>query len=175
MLAIVDGRNILILPPCRDHKRLGDDTGPNTGGIGTFCPSENTLTPDVMETVEREDPRPDHRRPASRRNRLSRRALRRAHAHARGPQGPRVHTRRSRVPAAHDPPQERRGRAHAREASSIRDVEWSDQPACCVVLAAKGYPDKPHHGDVITGLDLAEKLPGVSVFHAEYPAAKARS
>jgi phosphoribosylamine---glycine ligase len=36
----------------------------------------------------------------------------------------------------------------------------------CVVLAAGGYPESPRTGDVITGLDAAGQVPGVSVFHA---------
>lgn len=38
--ALVDGRTALLFPDCRDHKRIGDgDTGPNTGGMGTICPT----------------------------------------------------------------------------------------------------------------------------------------
>jgi phosphoribosylamine--glycine ligase len=34
-----DGENYKMLPFCKDHKRLGDgDTGPNTGGMGAYCP-----------------------------------------------------------------------------------------------------------------------------------------
>jgi phosphoribosylamine--glycine ligase len=38
--------------------------------------------------------------------------------------------------------------------------------AVCVVLAAAGYPDAPKKGDRITGIDAAEALDGVRVFHA---------
>lgn len=38
--ALVDGTTALLFPDCRDHKRIGDgDTGPNTGGMGTICPT----------------------------------------------------------------------------------------------------------------------------------------
>jgi len=171
VLAIVDGRNILILPPCQDHKRLGDnDTGPNTGGMGAFCPS-NTLTPDVMETVEREILVPTID------------ALRRDGIDYRGvlyaglmltPAGPKVLEFNVRFGDPECQPLMTRLKSDVVELMLATcagkldqiDVEWSDQPACCVVLAAKGYPDKPRAGDVITGLDQAEKLPGVSVFHA---------
>ena len=39
VLALTDGEHLVILPPVRDHKRLGDgDVGPNTGGMGAFLP-----------------------------------------------------------------------------------------------------------------------------------------
>ena len=62
VLALTDGERILILPPAQDHKRLGEgDTGPNTGGMGAYCPvgiaSEALLDrvrADVFEPVLRE-------------------------------------------------------------------------------------------------------------------------
>jgi phosphoribosylamine--glycine ligase len=39
VLALTDGERLVILPPAQDHKRLGErDTGPNTGGMGAYCP-----------------------------------------------------------------------------------------------------------------------------------------
>lgn len=45
-------------------------------------------------------------------------------------------------------------------------IRFSDEPSISLVLAAKGYPDAPIKGGVISGLDRTEQLPGVSVFHA---------
>jgi phosphoribosylamine--glycine ligase len=54
ILSFSDGKTIKSLPPAQDHKRIGDgDTGPNTGGMGTYAPTR--IAPkDVLEHVDRE-------------------------------------------------------------------------------------------------------------------------
>ncbi|MBY0231436.1 MAG: hypothetical protein K2W96_19300, partial [Gemmataceae bacterium] len=40
ILGLVAGRSVILLPPCQDHKRRDDgDRGPNTGGMGAYCPA----------------------------------------------------------------------------------------------------------------------------------------
>jgi phosphoribosylamine--glycine ligase len=46
------------------------------------------------------------------------------------------------------------------------DLEWRDEVALTVVMASKGYPGSYDKGHVVTGLDAAAKMPGVTVFHA---------
>jgi phosphoribosylamine--glycine ligase len=46
------------------------------------------------------------------------------------------------------------------------DLRWRAEAALCVVMAAKGYPGDYAKGDVLTGLDRAAALPGVTVLHA---------
>lgn len=46
------------------------------------------------------------------------------------------------------------------------DVQWSDEAAACVVMASGGYPDPYETGTVITGLESADAIEGVNVFHA---------
>ena len=168
VLALVDGRNILVLPPCQDHKRLLDgDAGPNTGGMGAFCPT-NTLTPELMAEIEREvlvstvD------------------ALRREDIEFRGvlyaglmltPSGPKVLEFNVRFGDPECQP------LMALLDSDIvdllvgtatgtldeADVTFSSAAACPVVLAAEGYPDAASAGDVITGIDKADAMDGVTV------------
>ena len=54
VFAISDGSRALALPPARDYSRAGDgDTGPNTGGMGSFSPVPRVSQADVEALVER--------------------------------------------------------------------------------------------------------------------------
>jgi len=58
ILVVVSGRDYVILPTSQDHKRIGDgDTGPNTGGMGTYSPAE-VVTPTLLTRIENEIVRP---------------------------------------------------------------------------------------------------------------------
>ena len=46
------------------------------------------------------------------------------------------------------------------------DLRWYDAAAIVVVMAARGYPDAPERGSVISGLERAAAVPDVQVFHA---------
>lgn len=51
VLAITDGEHFAILPPAQDHKRLGEgDTGPNTGGMGAYCPV-GIASPELLRRI----------------------------------------------------------------------------------------------------------------------------
>ncbi|MDX2018105.1 MAG: phosphoribosylamine--glycine ligase [Planctomycetota bacterium] len=171
VLALVDGHSILVLPPCQDHKRLRDrDEGPNTGGMGAFCPS-GSIDDATMAQIESEIlvPTVD--------------ALRREDIEYRGvlyaglmltPAGPKVLEFNARFG---DP--ECQCLMARLESDAIElllatcqgrladvDVRWSADQAVCVVLAAPGYPDTPKKNVVITGLDAAAKQPHAHVLHA---------
>ena len=49
---------------------------------------------------------------------------------------------------------------------SEADVEWNQDASVCVVIASKGYPGNYEKGKFITGIDNAEKITGVKVFHS---------
>jgi len=55
VIAIADGERVVVLPPAQDHKRIFDgDRGPNTGGMGVFCPTpmvDAALLAEVERTV----------------------------------------------------------------------------------------------------------------------------
>jgi phosphoribosylamine--glycine ligase len=171
VLAIVDGKNILVLPPCQDHKRLRDqDAGPNTGGMGAFCPTRS-IDEKTMGIIESEILVPT----------LD--ALRREEIEYRGvlfagimltPAGPKVLEFNCRFG---DPEcQTLLARlksdllelmlATCRGTLDEVDVQWDERASCCVVVAAEGYPEKPKTGVVIEGIDGAMHVPGVTVYHA---------
>ncbi|MCL4220780.1 MAG: phosphoribosylamine--glycine ligase [Phycisphaerales bacterium] len=171
LLALVDGSNILVLPPCQDHKRLrDDDQGPNTGGMGAFCPA-STIDDAMMSRIEREIivPTVD--------------ALRRAGIDYRGvlysglmltPAGPKVLEFNVRFGDPECQPLMAKLdsdlidllEATATGTLDQIDVRWKPDAAVCVVLAADGYPEKPRAGHVIEGLDEAAAVPGVTIQHA---------
>jgi len=168
VLAMFDGRTMLVLPPCQDHKRLGDgDTGPNTGGMGAFCPSP-AITDELMDRIEADILVPTID------------ALRRDGIEFRGvlyaglmltPAGPRVLEFNVRFGDPECQPLMARLDADALELLLATaegrletvDVAWKPGHAVSLVLAAGGYPESPRKGDVITGIDVAESMESVSV------------
>ena len=52
--AVTDGKDYVLLPPSQDHKPLLDgDRGPNTGGMGAFCPVP-ACTDELLHRIQRE-------------------------------------------------------------------------------------------------------------------------
>lgn len=171
VLALVDGRTIYVLEACQDHKRLGEgDTGPNTGGMGVYCPGgitdDATLTQVQAEVLV---PTLD--------------ALRREGIDFRGvlyaglmitPGGPKVLEFNTRfgdpecqaLMARFDSDLLEVLLATATRRLEEVDIKWSPAASCCVVIAAEGYPNKPKLNVPISGIDAAAKAPGVRVFHA---------
>ena len=171
VLALVDGSSLLVLPACRDHKRLGEnDSGPNTGGMGAFCPTDD-ISGDELARIEREVlvPIVD--------------AIRREGDAFTGvlyaglmmtPAGPKALEFNARfgdpecqplLARLESDPLDLLIRTAAGTLDNAAPV-WTEQAAVCVVLASAGYPTSPRKGDVITGIEDAEKIEGVVVDHA---------
>lgn len=170
VLALVDGRTIYMLEPCQDHKRLLEGgLGPNTGGMGAYCPT-NVVDDAMMRRIEREVlvPMVD----ALRRDGVDYRGVLYAGimlTHA----GPKALEFNVRFGDPECQPLMMRLKGDLVEilwrtaTGSLEEasIDWDPRTACCVVLASRGYPEKPQTGDEITGLESAE-APNVKVFHA---------
>jgi phosphoribosylamine---glycine ligase len=172
LFAVTDGITVVPLRPAQDFKRAGDgDTGPNTGGMGAYSPlpwAPADLVDETMRTVLQ--PTVDEMR---RRGTpfagllyaglaLTSRGLRVVEFNARfGDPETQV------VLARLDSSLSDLVLAAATGAlADLPPLEWSDDAAVCVVVAAEGYPDTPVTGGIITGLTEADALPGVDVLHA---------
>ncbi len=169
LFVITDGVTAVPLIPAQDFKRIGDgDTGPNTGGMGSYCPlpwAPAGLVEDVMAQVVR----PTLAELAARDAPFSGLLYCGLVLTAEGPKviefncrfgDPEVQS----VLALLDTPLAGLLRAAATgrlaEAPALR---WQDGAAVTVVVASEGYPAKPRTGDVITGAlgSGGEAVPGV--------------
>jgi phosphoribosylamine--glycine ligase len=172
LFAITDGVTVLPLVPAQDFKRALDlDEGPNTGGMGAYTPlpwAPPGLVDEVMATVLR--PTVDE---LARQGTpfagllyaglaLTSRGTRVVEFNARfGDPETQVVLARLRTPLG--------GLLHAAATGRLHEVgrlEWSDDAAVTVVVAAAGYPGTPRAGDELTGLAEADALDGVDVLHA---------
>jgi phosphoribosylamine--glycine ligase len=171
VLLFADGRDYALMPPARDHKRIGEnDTGPNTGGMGAITDAsvlENeTLTRIVREVVE-----------------PTLNGARQEGFPFRGvlfvglmltATGPKVLEYNVRFG---DPETQAilvRLKSDlfrifdAITVERLRDVkvEWTDESSACVVLASAGYPGSYQSGVPIKGLDQLDTSNQLQVFHA---------
>lgn len=173
VLALVSGRTFVPLPACQDHKAVGDgDTGPNTGGMGTYCPAP-IATPELMMEWERTVFFPTIH--AMKRGRYPFQGVLFAGLMLTN-QGTRVLEFNCRFG---DPETQvlimrlktdlldlLEAVADERLQEFESKIEWDPRPSVCVVLCSGGYPGKYDNGKIITGLAEADALPGVKVFHA---------
>jgi phosphoribosylamine--glycine ligase len=172
VLAISDGQTIVTLPPAQDHKRAGDgDTGPNTGGMGAYCPAPLLDDAALRWTEEHVLVPTIH-------------AMKRARRPFRGVlyaglmltnQGPKVLEYNVRFGDPECQPILMRLKSDLVEVfeatidgrlDRLEPLEWDPRPAVCVVMASEGYPGKYQTGRPIRGLEEAAKVPEVKVFHA---------
>ena len=171
ILAFVDGRNIYVMESSQDHKPIGDgDTGPNTGGMGAYSPAP-VVTEDLMNQITREIlvPVVD----GMNRNDTPYRGVLYAGIMITAG-GPRVLEFNVRFGDPETQPILMRLKSDLLEVclavcdGTLEDVtlKWDPRPAVCVVMAAGGYPGDYEKGKKIIGLEAAERLDDVMVFHA---------
>ena len=161
VLAITDGRTIVPLPAAQDHKRAFDgDQGPNTGGMGAYCPTP-LVDEHIMRTVEEQVLVPTVH------------AMKRARRPFKGVlyaglmltnQGPKVLEFNVRFGDPECQPLLMRLESDLLdllEATVDERLEeiappiWDPRPAVCVVMASDGYPGKYNRGQPIRGLEEA--------------------
>lgn len=171
ILVVVSGRDYVILPTSQDHKRIGDgDTGPNTGGMGTYSPAE-VVTPPLLARIENEIVRPSV-------NAIADEGLDYCGTLFIGimltPSGPSVIEYNARfgdpetqvvLPRLKSDLLALLWAAAQRKLAGFK-LEVKTDYALCVVVATKGYPDKFPKGDVIELPASSSLPPAVTVYHA---------
>ncbi len=172
VLALTDGHTLLTMPACQDHKRAHDgDTGPNTGGMGAYCPTP-LVTDELLRKVEEKILVPTVHQ--MKRSRRPFRGVLYAGLMITS-QGVKVLEYNVRFGDPECQPLLMRLKGDLVELleatadgrlDEIAPPEWDPRPAVCVVMASEGYPGKFERGQPIRGLDDAAKLPDVKVFHA---------
>lgn len=171
LMAFTDGITIKPMISAQDHKRIFDnDLGPNTGGMGAYGPV-SFVTESMVKKITHTILQPVID------------GLRKEGTSFVGvlyaglmmtPDGPKVVEFNCRFG---DPETEvvlpllrtdliRIARACVTKRLASLRIFWKKGSAASVVLASKGYPEKPTTGQAIHGLSSVEKLSGVTVFHA---------
>ncbi|MFL6143407.1 MAG: phosphoribosylamine--glycine ligase [Labedaea sp.] len=159
LFCLVDGDTVVALLPAQDYKRVGDgDAGPNTGGMGAYAPLP-WADPGLADQVVRDVVAPVAAELARRGTPFAGLLYAGLVLTASGPQVIEFNCRFGdpetqvilpllRTPLA--------GLLHAVATGTLAEqppLEWSGDFAVTVVVAADGYPGRPHTGDLITGAD----------------------
>ena len=170
-LVLSDGERVAPLVAAQDHKRIGDeDIGPNTGGMGAYSTKslmDEQMTSWLIQHVAK--PVVD--------------GMKAENAEYRGilycglmmtARGPMVLEFNCRFGDPETQPILMRldsDLVEALEASiegrvSEGDFRWSDDASVCVVMSSGGYPGTFEAGKKITGIEEANQVEGIKVFHA---------
>jgi phosphoribosylamine--glycine ligase len=169
--AFSDGISYKIFPTSQDHKRVGEnDTGPNTGGMGTITPLP-FVTKELMAKIERDIIAPT----------LS--AMQEDGIPFEGvlypgliltKDGPKILEYNVRFG---DPETQSYMRlletdlleivnACVDKKLSEIEIKWKELSACTIILASGGYPGVYEKGKLISGIEQAEKEKDIVIFHA---------
>jgi len=171
LLVFSDGKQVLVMPPAQDYKNVFDNNqGPNTGGMGTFS------TPGLLDKALKEKLVKE----------LAEKTIIAMSMEGTPFKGilylglmltesgvkileynvrfgdPEAQVILARLDS--DLVDIFLGIANG-DLSTVK-VSWSDMSAVCVIMAVQGYPSQCKVGQIITGLEDAEKQENVKVFHA---------
>jgi len=171
LLMFVDGEDFALMPPVRDHKRIGEgDTGPNTGGMGTFTDA-SLVSADELQTIKDTIIRPTLHGCVREGFRFRGILFLGLMMTTTGPKLLEYNVRFG------DPETQSIlvrletdlvDICGAMLTGNLRDlaINWRQGSSACIVLASLGYPAAPKTGDLINGLDDAKRVPGAQIFHA---------
>lgn len=171
LLMFADGEDFALMPPVRDHKRIGDgDTGPNTGGMGTITDA-SLLTSDQLQDITDTIIRPTLHGCIREGFRFRGILFLGLMMTADGPKLLEYNVRFG------DPETQAIlvrletdlvDICEAMLSGTLADlkIDWRPGSSACVVLASEGYPSSPRTGDIIQGLPVAAAIPNVEIFHA---------
>ena len=187
LIMFADGTDFAIMPPVRDHKRIGEgDTGPNTGGMGTITDS-NLLTPKQLQSIIKDIIEPTLNgciNDGFQFRGILFVGLMMTDGGAKvleynvrfgDPETQSIMVRLETDLLEICEAMLASGMSAGVGSSTVRDgskrlgdisIDWRPGNSACVVLAAEGYPQKPRTGDEIQGLDLASQISDVKIFHA---------
>ncbi|MCW7754639.1 phosphoribosylamine--glycine ligase [Desulfobotulus sp. H1] len=171
IIALTDGKSILILPSSQDHKAVyDDDKGPNTGGMGAYSPApvvdlfmQRKITKEVLEPAVRAmaaEGRP-FKGVLYAGMMIHRDQIRVLEFNARFGD-PETQPLMMRIQSDIITLME----AVVEERLHTCSLKVDPRAAVCVVMAAGGYPGSYTRGEIIRGLGEAASLPDTVVFHA---------
>ncbi|MEL7070027.1 MAG: phosphoribosylamine--glycine ligase [Cyanobacteria bacterium J06581_3] len=173
VLAVTDGKTIRPLLPAQDHKQVGEgDTGPNTGGMGAYCPTP-LMPPELLERVCSEVLDPTL-------NALNQRGIDYRGVVYAGlivtPEGdPKVIEFNCRfgdpevqavLPLLETPLEDIVLACCDQTLDKMPPFAWKEGASACVVMAAEGYPGSYKKGLPIRAIDAAQEDADTVVFHA---------
>jgi phosphoribosylamine--glycine ligase len=170
-MGLSDGERVLALATSKDYKRIGDgDQGPNTGGMGAHSPAF-VIAESESERFRRELLEPTVRGMAGEGHPVKGVIYAGLMMTADGPRLLEFNIRFGDPEAQvlmlrlEDDLAELLHQG-ARGSFVVDRLRFAPEVAACLVLANRGYPDRPVSGDVIEGIEVAERRARVEVFHA---------
>ncbi|MDR0365825.1 MAG: phosphoribosylamine--glycine ligase [Bifidobacteriaceae bacterium] len=172
LFCVTDGTTVVPLAPAQDYKRaLDGDQGPNTGGMGAYSPLP-WAPADLTDQVLAEVAVPVVQQMAAQGNPFQGLLYCGLALTSKGPKVVEFNVRfgdpESQVVLARlaTPLSALLLAAATGRLAELPSLVWSEDAAVGVVIAARNYPGTPVIGDVISGLEAANAIPGVYVLQA---------